>query len=72
MPAMLMVRPVKVATPLTAVTVTVPPSMAPLVPPDRASVTEPCVGRGDVARAVLGSDGEAEGGVRGDAGGGLS
>ena len=29
------------------------------------------VGRGGVARAVLGSDSEAEGGVRGDAGGGL-
>ena len=40
-PAVLMVRPVKVATPLTAVPVTVPPSTAPLVPPDRASVTGP-------------------------------
>ena len=65
---MVSVSPEKVATPLEAVTVSVPPRVAPPGLFASATVTVPLKDVIEVARAVLGLDRQAEGAARGDAG----
>ena len=71
MPAWSSVSPEKVATPLWAVTVSVPPRVAPPGLFASATVTVPLNELSHVARAVLGGDGQAEAGPGGDAAGRL-